>query len=64
MYIDAIPTTKHLIPITSLIQDLRSQLDDLEWDGYHGSVRAEVIRNQLHQLEANRASGVEYIPLF
>ncbi len=49
-----------LVPVHSMIQELRDRIDVLEWDG----IDSDFLRQTLNELEATRASGVEYIPTF
>ena len=49
-----------LVSVHTMIHTLRERIDDLEWDG----VDATFLRDQLENLEAFRASGEEYVPIF
>lgn len=51
---------QRLVPVHSMIQELRDRIDVLEWDG----IDSDFLRQTLNELEATRASGVEYIPSF
>jgi len=51
---------ERLVPVHTMIQELRDRIDVLEWDG----IDSDFLRQTLNELEATRASGVEYIPTF
>lgn len=64
---------ERLVPVHSAIQALKDRISDMEWDGSEdvaqggtgaSLVQADMLRDQLNNLEALRASGTEYIPTF
>jgi len=60
MYIEHIPTTKHLTPVREALRAIKATIDDKEWHGQD----ATRDRLQLERLQRLWAAGVRYEPNF